>query len=147
MQIALCPDLSDPANGAVTQFGNRAGDNSTFVCDEGYELDGAPVLNCQDDGTWDNPPPTCKRESSKFSKSSSQHQEYDFSPNPTALCPDQDNPANGVVVQTGNSEGDTASYTCDSGYYLVGPPVLNCQADGTWDDSPPICRREFLISL
>ena len=63
---ALCPDLSDPANGTVTQFGNSAGYNATYVCDEGYELVGAPVLNCQGDGTWDNPPPTCTRESLHF---------------------------------------------------------------------------------
>ena len=58
----------------------------------------------------------------------------------TVLCPDLDNPANGAVSQTRNSEGDTATYTCDSGYELVGHQVLNCQANGTWDNSPPICR-------
>ena len=63
---ALCPDLGNPDNGMVTQFGNSARDNATYVCDEGYELVGAPVLNCQDDGTWDNPPPTCTRESLHF---------------------------------------------------------------------------------
>ena len=63
---ALCPDLGDPDNGMVTQFGNSAGDNATYVCDEEYELVGAPVLNCQSNGMWDNPPPTCTRESLHF---------------------------------------------------------------------------------
>ena len=61
----------------------------------------------------------------------------------TVLCPDLDNPINGTVSQSGNSEGDTATYTCDSGYELVGHQVLNCQANGTWDTSPPICRCQF----
>ena len=56
------------------------------------------------------------------------------------LCPDLDNPVNGSVSQSGNSEGDTATYTCDNGYELFGHQVLNCQANGTWDNSPPICR-------
>ena len=61
LSLALCPDLTAPSNGAVNQSGNSAGDTGTFTCDEGYELVGAPVLNCQGDGTWDNPEPTCRR--------------------------------------------------------------------------------------
>ena len=63
-----------------------------------------------------------------------------------ALCPDQDNPANGVVSQSGNSEGDTATFVCNDGYELVGAPVLTCQNDGTWDENPPVCKRRFCIS-
>ena len=65
----------------------------------------------------------------------------------TALCPDQSNPANGVVSQSGNSEGDTATYTCNDGYELVGSETLNCQSDGNWDDVPPVCRREFQLFI
>ena len=61
-----------------------------------------------------------------------------------ALCPTLGNPANGMVALSGTSVGDTAAYTCNDGFELVGAPLLNCQADGTWDDSPPMCRREFL---
>ena len=64
----------------------------------------------------------------------------------TALCPDLNNPANGAVSQSGNSEGDTGNYTCNAGYELAGAPVLNCQADGTWDNPPPTCTRQFLHS-
>ena len=60
-----------------------------------------------------------------------------------ALCSDLDTPANGTMSQSGNSEGDTATYTCDNGYELVGHQVLNCQANGTWDSHPPICRCQF----
>jgi hypothetical protein len=42
------------------------------------------------------------------------------------LCPDASNPANGVVSQSGNSEGDTATFACNDGYELVGAPVLTC---------------------
>ena len=56
------------------------------------------------------------------------------------MCPTLGNPTNGVVDLSGTSLGDTATYTCDSGYELVGTPVLNCQHDGTWDNSPPLCQ-------
>ena len=60
LPTALCPDLSDPANGMVSMTANSVGDTATFTCDAGYELNGADVLTCQSDGTWDNPPPTCE---------------------------------------------------------------------------------------
>ena len=48
-----------------------------------------------------------------------------------------------MVSQSGKSEGDTATYTCNDGYEVIGAPVLNCQDDGTWDDSPPVVNVGF----
>ena len=138
---ALCPDLSDPANGTVTQSGNSEDDTATYTCSDGYELVGSEVLNCQSDGTWDDSPPVCRREF--FPRAPCSWYIRCFLPILTALCPDLSDPANGTVTQSGNSEDDTATYTCSDGYELVGSEVLNCQSDGTWDDSPPVCRREF----
>ena len=64
-----------------------------------------------------------------------------------ALCPDPPAIVNGMRTFTGNSVGDTATYTCNSSFELIGDPVTTCtQVD---DDSaafpsapPPSCRRE-----
>ena len=61
-----------------------------------------------------------------------------------AVCPTLGNPANGMVSLTGTSIGDTATYTCNEGHEFVGAPVLNCQSNGMWDNSPPVCKREFI---
>ncbi|CAI8054234.1 CUB and sushi domain-containing protein 1, partial [Geodia barretti] len=121
---SLCHDASNPANGVVSQSGNSVGDMATYTCNDGYELVRSPVLTCQNDGTWDNSPPVCK-----------------------PLCPDLSNPAPGVVSQSGKSEGDTATYTCNDGYEVIGAPVLNCQDDGTWDDSPPVVNVVVCTTL
>jgi hypothetical protein len=55
-------------------------------------------------------------------------------------CPVLENPANGVVMTTGLSPGDTATYTCDPGYELVGTAVQTCGNNGEWSDVPPTCR-------
>ena len=52
-----------------------------------------------------------------------------------------------MVDLSGTSIGDTATYTCDIGFGLIGSSVLNCQDGGTWDNSPPVCRRELLVHL
>lgn len=43
----------------------------------------------------------------------------------------------GGVVSTpeGTTYGKTATVTCHSGYTLIGPPTVTCQADGTWSYS------------
>lgn len=54
-------------------------------------------------------------------------------------CPPLPNIANGVVVESGRSTGDTATYSCNSGFELDGDPIRICQSNGVWSLSPPIC--------
>ena len=65
-----------------------------------------------------------------------------------ALCPDPDGIVNGMVTFTGNSVGDTANYTCDPGFELIGDAMTTCTAamDGNSASfpsvPPPECRRK-----
>ena len=59
------------------------------------------------------------------------------------MCPDLDDIPNGAVMMTGNSVGDTATYTCDMGFELVGVMMVTCQDDGMWDNPPPECTRKL----
>ena len=61
------------------------------------------------------------------------------------MCPDPVAPANGAVTFTGNSLGDTATYTCDSGFELVGTATATCTAAGdgssaSFEPAAPICN-------
>ena len=47
------------------------------------------------------------------------------------------------MIITGISVGDTATYTCDEGYELIGSMNVTCTDSGTWSDEPPICRRKL----
>ena len=62
------------------------------------------------------------------------------------LCPDPVDIDNGMVTSTGNFVGDTATYTCDPGFELIGDPTTTCtQVDGEtalFLPPPPVCRRE-----
>ena len=55
-----------------------------------------------------------------------------------ATCPVIDI-ANGMVSFTGTSLEDTATYSCKTGFELVGASVLNCLSGGRWDNPPPVC--------
>ena len=44
-------------------------------------------------------------------------------------------------------EGDTCSFTCNTGYELNGSDSRTCQIDGTWTGIETICRRGVLYIL
>ena len=70
---------------------------------------------------------------------------FTFAP-AAALCPDPANIVNGMVTFTGNSVGDTATYTCNSGFELIGSMTTTCtlvDVDfAAFSPAPPVCRRE-----
>ena len=50
-------------------------------------------------------------------------------------------PTNGSVNHTaGTTFKQTATYSCDTGYNLVGDSTRTCQATGNWSRSEPTCQ-------
>ncbi|XP_078703844.1 sushi, von Willebrand factor type A, EGF and pentraxin domain-containing protein 1-like [Branchiostoma floridae x Branchiostoma belcheri] len=114
-----CPSLSVPQNGALSPLGPYVFPNGvTFTCDTGYMLNGASAIVCQADGTWSNSVPTCA----------------------PVQCPARTAPTNGVVTPTGSVfYPNGVTFTCNTGYQLIGDAAATCQADGTWSDPVPTC--------
>ena len=60
-------------------------------------------------------------------------------------CDNLTDPANGQVDHTaGTSLGQTATYSCNTGYNLVGDSIRTCQAEGNWSGSVPTCQCTFI---
>ena len=58
-------------------------------------------------------------------------------------CGTLDDPDNGQVNHTaGTTFGQTATYSCNTGYNLTGDSTRMCQATGVWSGSEPPCQRE-----
>ena len=56
-------------------------------------------------------------------------------------CGTMTDPTNGQVSHTaGTTFEQTATYSCDTGYILVGDNNRTCQATGVWSGSEPICQ-------
>ena len=62
-------------------------------------------------------------------------------------CDDLLVPINGEIVSCSSGrvgvgyEGDTCSFTCNTGYELTGSNTRTCQNDGNWSGSDVVCRR------
>ncbi|KAI8518361.1 hypothetical protein Bbelb_043780 [Branchiostoma belcheri] len=112
----------DP-NGALSPDGPYVYlDVVTFTCDPGYELapGGASSAMCLADQTWSADVPTCQR----------------------VECPTRMAPVNGAQAPQGPYYyEDVVTYSCDTGYELVGASSVTCQADTTWSAPVPTCER------
>ena len=62
-------------------------------------------------------------------------------------CGALSDPANGQVSHTaGTTFGQTATYSCNTGYNLVGDSTRTCEATENWSGSAPTCERMFVMS-
>ena len=57
-------------------------------------------------------------------------------------------PANGMVDYTaGTALGQTATYSCNTGYSLVGDSIRTCQSIGQWSGSAPACQGVYACTF
>ena len=58
------------------------------------------------------------------------------------------NPANGQVSHNaGTTFGQTATYSCNTGYNLVGNSTRMCQASRVWSGNAPNCQGNYSVRL
>ena len=57
-------------------------------------------------------------------------------------------PSDGVITLCSSGgmgvgyEGDTCSFTCNTGYELTGSDTRTCQSNGSWSGTETICRSK-----
>ncbi|XP_023368695.1 complement C2 isoform X2 [Otolemur garnettii] len=127
---AVCKPVRCPApvsfeNGVYTpRLGaHPVGSNLTFECEDGFTLRGSPVRQCRLNGLWDGETAVCD--------------------NGAGHCP---NPGISVgAVRTGSrfGLGDKVRYRCSSNLVLTGSAERECQENGVWSGTEPICRQPY----
>ncbi|XP_012509132.1 PREDICTED: complement C2 isoform X1 [Propithecus coquereli] len=127
---AVCKPVRCPApvsfeNGVYTpRLGAYpVGSNLSFECEDGFALRGSPVRQCRLNGMWDGETAVCDKGAGH--------------------CP---NPGISVgAVRTGSrfGLGDKVSYRCSSNMVLTGSAERECQENGVWSGTEPICRQPY----
>ena len=55
---------------------------------------------------------------------------------------------NGHVIDTaGTTFGQTVTYTCNTGYNLMGDSICVCEAEGMWFGNEPTCQGVLLYEI
>ncbi|XP_065899237.1 uncharacterized protein [Dysidea avara] len=125
-----CSSFTDPNDGMITCSLGDDGvpsyeDTCSFTCNTGYELTGSDTRTCQSDGNWSGTKTMCI----------------------DTRCHNLTTPSNGKITSCSSGsigvgyEGDTCSFTCNTGYELTGSDNRTCQSDGSWSGSEAICIR------
>ncbi len=64
-----------------------------------------------------------------------------------ADCGSPSNPSNGSVNAPTTTYGSIATYSCNTGYSMVGGAIRTCQAGGNWSGVAPTCEIDDCGSL
>lgn len=128
-ELVQCQPMSTPERGSV-RCSDPLGSSSfrstcVFACDEGYELADTPqnTLQCEASGIWNASQPFCVAVQCPYL------QELD---NGLLNCGDD--------ADVRFSFGNTCSFSCATGYQLVGASRVTCTSAAEWSERVPQCE-------
>ncbi|CAI9552716.1 unnamed protein product, partial [Staurois parvus] len=113
----VCEKPNALDNGEVTGMEYGVGKQIHVKCNQGFDLKGAALLTCQENGTWDAQEPLCE---------------------PIDCGPPEDI-SHGFLNSSGFSYNEHVYYVCFPGYEIHGTATRQCLANGLWSGIPPTC--------
>ncbi|XP_064796418.1 sushi, von Willebrand factor type A, EGF and pentraxin domain-containing protein 1 isoform X3 [Oncorhynchus masou masou] len=116
--IIACDPPQDISHGFLNGSSFNYDDVVEYVCFDGYEVVGDPVLRCSAQGHWVGTVPECL---------------------PCLCTPPM--LKYGVVLGRDHACGDRISFQCDEGYKILGPSTATCEKGGLWSPGVPVCGR------
>ncbi|XP_072133940.1 sushi, von Willebrand factor type A, EGF and pentraxin domain-containing protein 1-like isoform X2 [Mobula birostris] len=93
------------------------GETISYSCVEGFQMVGKSVIECRENNTFVPEPPSCTLRN----------------------CSNPGEIVNGYIQAPNTTFGSRATFSCKTGYQLVGRSYLLCAADG-WDGQIPTCE-------
>ncbi len=150
----ICEDLT-LTNGMVvysdTTIPRDQDSTATYSCDTGLTLTGGDSMRTCTVNGWDRTPPTCTSEdcngtSNVFTATCDHLSDLIhllllllYILLTVVDCGSLFDPDNGMVTVTTTTFESTATYTCDTGYTLIGASTRMCGAGGSWTLMEPTC--------
>ena len=123
-----CPTLIPPTFGNVSRTFGFTGQTANYSCNTGYSISGTNPITCNgvasSNSTWSAVIATCTAKP----------------------CPTLTAPTNGAVSSTSGSTGQTANYSCNTGYSFSGTNPITCNgvasSSSTWSAAAATCTAK-----
>ena len=129
---AQCPSLQTPDNGLLQC--NSSKHNSTCIlhCLKSYQLRGAKMVTCRNNGIWSEPIGACLE-----------------------TCPKIDAPAHGYVTPDQcslieSTVNSTCTFSCEKSFSISGSLSTQCMHTRSWSDTQAVCLQDnhfFLVLM
>lgn len=116
--IVSCDPPEDISHGFLNGSSFDYDDVVEYVCFDGYEVVGDPILRCSAQGLWVGTLPHCRQCTCSL---------------PVLKF--------GVVVGGDHTCGDRVLFRCNDPYKLLGPTEAVCEKGGVWSPGVPVCGR------
>ncbi|XP_071853893.1 sushi, von Willebrand factor type A, EGF and pentraxin domain-containing protein 1-like isoform X2 [Apostichopus japonicus] len=130
----ICQELPPIAMGVITcSDGNMFSSVCVYTCNEGFFITDLNSQNrvCMNNGLWSGEEPACEPNTGGNN----------------VTCPELGPVVQGSMVCTNSFfQGSTCIYTCEAGFNLIGGNLLQCGANGAWDQTPPTCEVPEVVS-
>ncbi|XP_046671380.1 locomotion-related protein Hikaru genki [Homalodisca vitripennis] len=119
----VCPDLAtDDPYLRLAEYNTSYGGRAVFTCPWGFRMAGPPGLECELNGLWSGPLPSCK----------------------AIRCTPPVVPLNGRLVEDATpgiyGVGAVIQFSCSERHQLVGEASIVCIETGVWSHPPPFCK-------
>ncbi|XP_078500648.1 membrane cofactor protein-like isoform X1 [Lissotriton helveticus] len=106
---------------ATGELDTKFGSTATFTCNTGYRILGRNTRTCGTDGLWTNQVPSCE----------------------AVICVQPPEIQDGTHTDADKEEFTyqrAVTYSCKTGFSLIGKSTISCTAAGTWSDPAPKCK-------
>ena len=143
---AICTSLTSPTNGFISYGPDTSapfdlGTTATYGCNPGYGLSGGSATRtCTGANSWSGSAPVCL---GTIIWCSCRPNTFPQIIVIIITCLFLDPIPNGEITYSPNISpfdvGTTATYSCNTGFYLDGNSARTCSGSGTWDGSTPRC--------
>lgn len=119
-----CGPVPEIENGNSTLVSDPStADQVLYTCLAGYYISGTDVRYCQSNGSWNGTDPVCLLKDCGL---------------PLSI-------ENGTVTFNTTTYGQSAVYSCNAGYQLIGTETMYCNQTGEWDGTLPTCTLTGLF--
>ncbi|XP_062523686.1 sushi, von Willebrand factor type A, EGF and pentraxin domain-containing protein 1-like [Corticium candelabrum] len=116
-----CGDPGDISRGRIAVIqgdGRRYPSYIQFICNLGYQIvEGTEFMTCSSSQVWKGKRPKCQ----------------------PVYCGELKQPKNGEIIVNKFYFGESATFSCNRGYMMIGKKTSTCVASGTWTNTSPKC--------
>ncbi|XP_026188904.1 complement receptor type 1-like isoform X2 [Mastacembelus armatus] len=136
------PAVANSVTSGGNAFAYQVGDDVSFTCRQGFQLDGAQKIICMPGGLWEPKPPQCLPQPQKTEQTTKSADKSGCGV-PLTHHNANANLAGKYITRTSFASGEKVHYVCNIGHVQAGGSKYRTCTDGKWTPLELKCERKL----